>query len=255
MIRCCKHCGALLEDEAQVCDFCGTVLEAPKDIEPAPQGVVAPQEVSEEITEAPVKKKLSKKSIFFLVGGIALVIIAAIVAVNLLVPNPHLAVDKYETVLNGEFYKLESLAPQEYWDYMAESSNTSVDQYIENLAKKREENYLKQMSQDTVLGKLLAKELHVLDTEKVRTAEMTGIRNNLEEEYNISADRVQAAYKLILKVTQKATKGSSSFTGMVTAVQIDSEWYLVRSVQRGEDSWSVLFLTNAHEMELASYYG
>jgi hypothetical protein len=257
MMRCCKHCGALLEDDVQVCDFCGAVLEVPK-AEPVALPVVveeAPaQEVTKEVSEAPSRKKLTKKAALFLVGGIVLAVLAVIVAVNLLIFNPHIAVDKYEAVLNGDFDKIETLAPKEYWDYMAERTNMTTNQYIEDLAKLREETYLAQMSQDSVIGKLLGKELRVLDTEKVNANELAGIGNALEEEYGISADRVHAAYRLILKYTAKGSKESSSTSSMVTAIRIDSDWYLIRSVRRDESTWRVTFLANAYEVELLYNY-
>ena len=256
MMRCCKHCGALLEDDVQVCDFCGAVLEVPK-AEPVALPVVveeAPaQEVTKEVSEAPSRKKLSKKS-WLIIAGIALAVIAVIVTVNLLIFSPHIAVDKYEAVLNGDFDKIETLAPKEYWDYMAERTNMTTNQYIEDLAKLREETYLTQMSQDSVIGKLLGKELRVLDTEKVNANELAGIGNALEEEYGISADRVHAAYRLILKYTAKGSKESSSTSSMVTAIRIDSDWYLIRSVRRDESTWRVTFLANAYEVELLYNY-
>lgn len=256
MIRCCKHCGALLEDEAQVCDFCGAVLEAPKDIEPAPTETPVVEAPTQDVTEeAPTKKKLSKKTRIFLVCGIVLAVIAVIVAVNLLFFNPHIAVNKYEDVINGGFDKLESLAPQEYWDYMVKNSSTTADQYIAALAKAREESYLEQMSQDTIIGRPLGTKVQVLNTEKVTATEMAGIRNALEEEYGIDVDRVHTAYKLYLKVTQKGTKESASYVGMATAIRINSEWYLIRSVRRSEDTWRVTFLANAQVYELVTYYG
>lgn len=257
MMRCCKHCGALLEDDAQVCNFCGAVLETPN-AEPTAEPVVVDepptQEVTEAISEAPTKKKLSKKAKFFLAGGIALIVIAVIVAVNLLVFNPHIAVDKYETVLNGDFDKMESLAPKEYWDYIAEQSHMSTEKYIEDLAKNRKENYLEQMSQDTIIGKLLSRELRVLDTEKVNANELAGIRTALEEEYGISSHRIHSAYSLILKVTTKGSKESSSYSSRITAIRIDTEWYLVRSVRRDESTWRVTFLATGHEIELRYNY-
>jgi hypothetical protein len=256
MMRCCKHCGALLEDDVQVCDFCGAVLEVPK-AEPVALPVVVEEaparEVTEEVSEAPSRKKLSKKS-WLIIAGIALAVIAVIVTVNLLIFSPHIAVDKYEAVLNGDFDKIETLAPKEYWDYMAERTNMTKNQYIEDLAKNRKENYLEQMSQDTIIGKLLSRELRVLDTEKVNANELAGIRTALEEEYGISSHRIHSAYSLILKVTTKGSKESSSYSSRITAIRIDTEWYLVRSVRRDESTWRVTFLATGHEIELRYNY-
>ena len=103
MMRCCKHCGALLEDDATICNFCGAALEVPK-FEPAPEKVAVAEAPVQEVTEAPTKKPFSKKKLFITIG-IAIGVIAMAVAVLLLFFNPHVAVSKYEAVLNGEFDK------------------------------------------------------------------------------------------------------------------------------------------------------
>ena len=129
MMRCCKYCGALLEDEAKVCDFCGAVLENTPNVIPAPQEPPAvipiPSEESEVTVPPTPKKKLSKKTVLICVG-VVLALIAIAVAVNMLFFNPHVAVDRYETVINGEFNKLKDLAPKEYWAYIAEQNNTTA---------------------------------------------------------------------------------------------------------------------------------
>jgi len=144
MMRCCKHCGALLEDDAKVCDFCGAVLEVPPAVIPAPQEspavVPASQEVTAEVAKPAPKKKLSKKAIF-IVSGILLAVIAIAVAVNMLFFNPHAPVATYEAVMNGDFDKVEDLAPREYWAYIAESRDKTVDAYLNELLKELGKRY------------------------------------------------------------------------------------------------------------------
>ena len=63
MMRCCKHCGALLEDEAKVCDFCGAILEVPAPVEPAPQPIETAV-ATDALPEPTPKKKIPKKKWF-----------------------------------------------------------------------------------------------------------------------------------------------------------------------------------------------
>ena len=253
MMRCCKHCGALLEDEAKVCDFCGAILEVPAPVEPAPQPIETAV-ATEALPEPTPKKKIPKKK-WFIFGGIVLAVIAIAVAVNMLFFSPHTAVRRYETVINGEFDELKSLAPQEYWDYVAESSGKTVEQYIETLVKNRKESYLAQTSnEDSFYGKFLSTKIQVLDTEEISAAELSGIKDTLDEMYGIDASRVGSAYRLCLKITSKYSKESSSLAGTTTAIKIGSKWYLIRSTRIGNDKFRVTFLASAHLYELYTFY-
>ena len=255
MMRCCKHCGALLEDDVQVCDFCGAVLEVPK-AEPVALPVVveeAPaQEVTKEVSEAPSRKKLSKKS-WLIIAGIALAVIAVIVTVNLLIFSPHIAVDKYEAVMNGEFKKIADLAPKEYWEKMAEQNQTSVDKYIKKRIETLEEDYLQRTTQEGSFGKELSVEVEILDTYKVSATHFAGIKEALKSKYDIDPDRVNSAYKLHLKIIRKYTKDTIDHAGLVTAIQIDSQWYLIRYSPH-TDGYQVSFLASGSLGPLLTYY-
>ena len=255
MMRCCKYCGALLEDDAQICDFCGAALEVPQ-LEPAPEYVPAaetpPPEVTEELTEAAPKKKHFKKARLFMIGGIVLAVIAVIVAVNLLFFNPHIAVNKYVAVMNGEFENLEDLAPREYWELQAKNKETTVDQFISDRIESLEANYSQNTTEDSTLGKELSTEVKVLYTYHVSEMHFAGIKEAIESKYGIDSSRVKSAYKLHLKITRKFTKDSIDYAGLTTAVQIDSQWYLIR-YSTDPDRYYVNFLANASIGSLVSY--
>ena len=59
MMKCCEHCGALLEDDALACPHCGTAYETLKET------AVAVQPQTEETVTPLSKKKLNKKTILF----------------------------------------------------------------------------------------------------------------------------------------------------------------------------------------------
>ena len=246
MIHCCKHCGALLEDETQVCDFCGAVLEAPKDAEPAPQEVVAPQEITEKNTATPVKKKLSKKSIFFLAGGIVLAIIAVISAVALFANTSNSAITTYEAVMNGDVDRLVDLAPMEYWEAIANSENTTVDAYIAEKATRLKNRYLSSTTEEySPLGKLLSIEMQVLDREPVNNAILSALKNNLERRYEIDSQRIGSAYHLFVKTTREFTQDTRYFADIITVIEIDSQWYMIRYEKYTSDEYMVAFLAGA----------
>ena len=241
MMRCCKHCGALLEDEAKVCEFCGAVLEMPAPVEPAPQPVETAVATDAPSTPTP-KKKIPKKK-WFIIGGIVTAVIALVLGAYLLFFNPHIAVDRYETVMNGEFDKLESLAPKEYWTYCAKNSGAqSVEAYIAQRKKVMEKTFLQSQSEDNgYYGKLKSITYKVLDTEKVPKSDIKGIKEALDEHYGIDPASVQDAYNMVIKVTYHGTTREYSTSAYVTAIRIGSNWYLMR-YSAYQNKYSVSFI-------------
>ena len=155
MMRCCKHCGSLLEDEATVCNFCGTAFEHSKPMEAAPQ--MPAETVSEDTAATPSKKRSPKKKLL-IVCGIAVGIIAIAVAAYLLFYYPSTpvaaaaAVDKYFSVMLGNADQAESLAPEEYWikeshngirskEELLEQQTTYIDRYFEAWTESRKQVY------------------------------------------------------------------------------------------------------------------
>ena len=244
MMRCCKHCGALLEDDATVCNFCGAALEVPK-FEPAPEKVAVVEapvhEATPETAQAAPRKKLSKKAWLFGIGGIALAAIIIAVAVNMLFFNPDSAVKNLEAVQNGKVDHLEALVPKELWETVARKQNISVNEHIAIRSEALKKSYLSNISEENgYYGKLLSYEMDVLDREKVSAADVAGIKKALEKTYNIDADRVGTAYKLFVKVTRKGTKDIYHSAQIITAVKIDSTWYLI-SYSKYNDTYEVTF--------------
>lgn len=240
MMHCCKHCGALLEDEAKVCNFCGTVLEAPQPVAPVPQEVV--EVVTEAVTEPTPKKKFAKKK-WLIIGGIAAAVIAIAVGAYLLFFNPHIAVDKYFAVMNGDIEKLESLAPQEYWALRAESyDSASVEEYLSQRQDSLENYLLQLQTKDSgIFGKLKSISYKVLDTEKVTRDNLNGIKEALDTRYRIDPSTVHDAYHLVIKITYNGTENTYTYASYLTSVKIGSDWYLIRFAKT-QDQYSATFI-------------
>lgn len=230
MLRCCKYCGALLEAETKVCEFCGKALESPQpEPTPEPEPVVqeaVPELTTEEPSPAP-KKKLSKRTLW--IAGAALIAVIALVLAIVLPPLACLtAVQTYEDIINGDYADLKDLAPQEYWELAVAGSSTTVDTYLRRFTdrlKDQAEQSREKLEQ--FYGKDHTVSIKIVEHEKVSTDDLNGIRDYLEENFGISPNRIKSAYNLILKLTRKGTEYSRSVIAYVAAVQIDSQWYLI----------------------------
>lgn len=211
MMKCCNHCGALLEDDALACPHCGTAYES------ATAEPVIPLKVTEESPKPATKKKLSKKAFFFIAGGVLVAVVAIIIAINCIqLSAPLPAVELYGAILNGNTGHLADLAPIEYWEQVA--YNTTADEFIER--KAQELAY-------TFGNRPYHKSHDLVDNETVSKDELNSIRNWLQESYQISSDRVKSAQQLILKVVDRDSDIIYTSTNAMIAVQIDSKWYLL----------------------------
>jgi hypothetical protein len=245
MMRYCKHCGSLQEEDVQVCGFCGAVLEV---ITPEP----VPQEQPSE-TPASAPRKIPKKPLL-IGGGILLAVVILAVAVYLLFFGHHYAVLKYESVMNGNYMLFESLAPKEYWEDAAAKKGLSIKEYLdqreESLEKTRKE-YVKSMESD--YGKNFSRSLQVVDSEEISEKELSSIKDSLQETYGIAPSRVKSARTLIVKFTLKGADKSHTDAGVLKAIQIDSQWYLFMVGQSMSGGTSIVFLTTGSLNPLLVY--
>lgn len=178
---------------------------------------------------APAKKKPSKKAL--IIGGVvAAVAVVAIILIIVLGGNggsassPQGALDNYVALMNGDTSKLDALAPDEYWEAMAEEEGCSKKELLaegreamaENVDELKEEygrNY-------KVTGKIMAEDEVDDDTlEKIAEA---------LSEYGIKESSIKAAKDLTIKLTIKGSDGEDENTTSLSAIQIGSTWYLIQ---------------------------
>jgi hypothetical protein len=233
MIHYCKHCGTLLAEDAKVCSFCGKALETPR---PEPKPAESPVDTpTEQPTKSPakfhwqtLKEKFTKKQLL-IAGGIALGVIVLAVAVYLLFLNPHIALNKYADVHNGNYRNLESLAPKEFWEQVAQSTTTSVESYINKKEESLKKTYDTLKEQDSYLyGTLQSKTYHITDTQKISEIDLNGIKDSLQKRYDIAEHRIGTAYNLIVKVVYHGSERDDTRVAYVTSIQIDGKWYLIQ---------------------------
>jgi hypothetical protein len=242
MMRCCKHCGALLEDESLVCPYCNTDLASPKTAEPVAQ--VATEAVAEATAEAAPRRKSSKKKLL-IAGGIIAGVIAITVAVFLLFFNPAAAVDRYFSVVLDKTDQVASLAPDEYWEYKAKRSGYSKENYLERETESAE-HYLTQWTEakKKAYGDDFTFEYKIIDRELLTGDEADKIKNALDVEFKISQYRVSSIYRLFIKTTDKGSLQKDVYARQAYAVQIDSQWYLIHYYELSDGPWKINFIVD-----------
>ena len=198
-----------------------------------------------------LKEKFTKKQLL-IAGGITLGVIVLAVAVYLLILNPHIALNKYADVHNGNYRNLESLAPKEFWEQVAQSNTTSVESYINKKEESLKKTYESLMEQDSIqYGTLQSQAYHITDTQKVSETDLNGIKKSLLKRYDIAEHRIGSAYNLIVKVVYHGSERDDIRAAYVTSIQIDGKWYLIRYIAytngfgtiSDSDDYSVSFIT------------
>ena len=213
MMKCCEHCGALLEDDALACPHCGTAYETLKET------AVAVQPQTEETVTPLSKKKLNKKTILFIAGGILITVVAVILVINSIQLSAlSTAVKHYEEIINGDAQQLSELAPMEFWETAAQQRGKTVDKYLSSSIANIER----------IFGNSKANySLEIVYREAVSNDELKDLKSTLEERYGIAPRRVKSVQRLILKENYQQGEFTGTSGMLVIAVQIDTKWYLI----------------------------
>lgn len=231
----CKHCGALLKNGTRTCHFCSSVLKSTKakhihqdisDAEPIPNPVAANDTQSFEKTSK-TGDLIPKFSLWIptvkekiIVAGILLAVILVGFCIYKHFFTAEWAVSKYESVVNGEIDQLHSLAPDDYWQTMASNSIYTTEEYI---AMKADELRI-----DHERGSTKSARFTVLESDQLNYTERQRIARDLYDKYGIEQYRVTAATELDIRIQVTGKSRDSKHLYSVTAVKIDSQWYLVR---------------------------
>ena len=225
MIHYCKHCGALLEDDAKVCSFCNAAVEIPVEEPEAPAPVV----------EVPPKKSFftaldaKQKKTLIIASSVLLGTIILVVAIYFLFFGSHYAAVKFNAVINGSYWQLESLAPREYWDAQAKKGDMTRKEYIKDQIESLKEF---QVSLDESYGKRFGDDyaltVSVLYSEPAEDDILPTVQNALAKQYSIDPSRVTAVHNMYLKGVISGSESSYTTVGSIMAVQLDGQWYFIR---------------------------
>lgn len=219
MSKFCRQCGAQLEDDAVKCEACGYELVKPE-AAAQPEG---------ENTQAPAANKLNNKMIGIIAGAAAALVVLIVVLVLVFSGGGYKkSIDTYiKALTTGDSDLIEALAPEEYWDYMAEKSVVSTNKVVSAYAKTYD-TYNDKL-EDT-FGKDLRITYKITDEDSLSKSQLNNIRDTVNGTYDIANKSVTEGYELELEVTFQGKKDERSQEATVYVVKIDGKWYLCNRI-------------------------
>lgn len=228
MEKYCEYCGMQAAIDVAVCPICGTAFPPTK---PMP------------ITPPPAKRKRGLKQ-WILIGGAIVNALALILGLTIgLVSQPadvsytkstqaalRIVASDYSAVLSGDNRFMPTMAPPQFWDYMAKASGLHRQALYEQAEARLWDHTLEMLNRDS------CDKIHVslADYKDVSQDNLERIATGLAK-YGIRNDQIQDAK--ILTLSAKGYANGARFqdqTLTVTAVQINGEWYLLLTQQVGQ---------------------
>ncbi len=250
MSKFCHKCGSKLNDMDVFCEICGE-KQAASTVKPAEEEVVAEQPVTIEaqpvtVEEQPVTmpqqqasqqntpfaekiKKMPKFVPFVIGGAVAAVVLIVILAIALSSAPYKRAVDDYfDVTFNGKYEKIEKLAPEEYWEYMEDTFDSSADDAIEtyeelgvydNMIDGLEEAY----------GKHIRFSYKIVHEDELSERKLDTLKDGLKENYDIAKRSVKKAYELEIEITISGSEDTDTEESEIIVVNIGNDWYVTTS--------------------------
>ena len=215
MSKFCRQCGAQLEDDAVKCEACGYELVKPE-AAAQPEG---------ENTQAPAANKLNNKMIGIIAGAAAALVVLIVVLVLVFSGGGYKkSIDTYiKALTTGDSDLIEALAPEEYWDYMAEKSGSSTKKIISSVADTFDQ--IIDMA-ERAYGDNFKITYKIEDKDSLSKGQLNDIRDTVNSTYDIANKSVTEGYELDLELTFKGKDDERSEDATVYVVKIDGKWYL-----------------------------
>lgn len=209
MSKVCRQCGAAFDDDTRFCTNCGSndlVSNAPQ------QNYYA----------QPTVAKKGNAKLFGIIGIAAAAVVVVILLIVLLGGKSYQsAIDTwFETSVEGNADVVEDLAPGK----VLEEKDIDIDDLqdsVEKAWKSNNKSLKKEYGSDYEVSYkiLMDKELEENDLEDVA--------EYIEDEYDIDAEDVTAAYEVIIEVTIEGEDAISVQSRTIDVIKIDGTWYPV----------------------------
>lgn len=232
MYKYCAKCGAEVEQTSAFCFACGTLITEENPALDEPPVILQPQpvpepEASPEMVVAPdappeqPKKRKLRKPLWIAILAVA-VVVAAVIAWQVLDTSYEDALKTYVAVCNGDLNKVQQLAPAEYWETMAGENGTAMDAIKEErkAQESRDNSYTQLLGEDM---QFTAKCVH---SEPAEAESMEKLRTLLEEKYGISPEKVKEAVLLEVYTRWEGSLEEMSNLDKFCAVKIGTQWYI-----------------------------
>lgn len=227
----CVICGIDIDETVTVCPKCGTQKPTEN-----PEFKVIPKQTPT------VSKKAKGKVLPFILGGGAVALIAVVILLVCLfggTPTPEPSapptlIDNSLALMNGNLDVLEQMAPDEYWEFVAQNPfKKTKDEYL----SMRKEDYTKyfndrdkQYDSFVVTGEIIS-EADMNETTLQKTAEI------LFTDYGIPENSVTAGKELTVQwAVTTSDKTWKTPPEVLSGVEINGIWYLVYRTDEGNYS-------------------
>ena len=222
MSKICQNCGAELEADEVFCSNCGTKIE-------------------EEV--APVKAK-SKKKVLVTIGiiAVAVLLVAAVLFSFFAGGIKRVAAQKFmNAYMKGRVGPIETLAPEEYWDIIADEYDIDADDVKDDWKDDWKDNYEDQVESDyfeEAYGKDGKMTFRYQDIKEATKDELKSVRDTLNRRYEIDEKDIDELYVVDYTVTSKGDEDRDVETLEIYVVNIDGKWYRYSDVFGEKGEWT-----------------
>lgn len=246
MSRFCSRCGSELRDGDIFCGNCGKKSEIIPEEKINIDKTEAGQRPAEQaFAEQPIDEisdpccNSDNKKTALLIGGIAIVIVAAIIGLILLVSaifgvsGAEGALSNYLSVMqNPVAENIEKMASEEYWDYVlsdAYSHYEDVDEALEygvDIYERALETYEDDYGDNIRFSFKTEKE------KEVNPFLLDDVKDLMKYRYDISKKDIKKMVNFDVLITIKGDEDEYEYSRSLYAIQIRDDWYIIN--KRGE---------------------
>lgn len=170
------------------------------------------------------KVKSDKKLLGIVIGAAAIVLVAVIILVSSIGGGYKSAINNYfDVMIEGKANKIEKLAPKQYWDYLEEEEDVT----LEDLKEDYEDSFEDQIDQlEDEYGKNYKFSYKITDKDDITTKKFKNIQENLKDKYDIPKKSVTKGYKVDVELSIKGSEDEDENDTTLYVVKIDGDWYV-----------------------------
>ncbi len=209
----CINCGAPMNDADIICQNCGArnvPVQAPKKT-----GI-----------QLPDFNKIPKKYLGIAAIVAALVILLVVTIIFSESSSYKSAIDNFmDVAMHGKTEKLESLAPEEYWDNFEDERDMDIDDVIELFEDQDYSEHIKKGFEDEV-GENYKISYKVTKEKEVSEKKLKKLKEVYNDDFSITRKTIKKAVIVDLEITVKGE--DDTFVGTydeLWLINIDGKWY------------------------------
>lgn len=236
MSKFCHNCGNQINDIDVFCEHCGT--------KQVMQEISRP-EVSQPKPERNYVELLKKNpKIAWICGGAIVTILLIVILAVALSGSPYKStLDNYFAVaVNGEYEKIEELAPEVFWEYLGESyygmsAEEVVEYYEDSCDDYFGDGLLEEWEEE--FGRNVKFSYKIVYENKLSERKLDNLQDALKDNYGIKRKDVKLAYEVELEAIISGSKDEDMEEVDLIVVNIDNEWYVVSSTGTISVYWDI----------------